>query len=146
MMLGVREGFLKVYECERALMRECQRHLREDAHNMATLSEVKHGLKQDLAILQGKVRNFKADEWRSPHDELTNMNNKIERVEWDLQQAELLTAAPPGNLPHGLVCRLALRLEGGEAAEHISLDRCSFPHCYQTSRLAALMSEHASSG
>ena len=76
-MLGVREGFLKVYECERALMRECQRHLREDAHNMATLSEVKHGLKQDLAILHGKVRNFKADEWRSPHDELTNMNNKI---------------------------------------------------------------------
>ena len=145
-MLGVREGFLKVYECERALMRECQRHLREDALKMATLSEVKHGLKQDLAILHGKVRNFKADEWRSPHDELTNMNNKIERVEWDLQQAELLTAAPPENLPHGLVCRLALRLEGGEAAEHISLDRCSFPHCYQTSRLAPLMSEHASSG
>ena len=29
------------------------------------------------------------------------MNNKIERLEWDLQKAELLTAAPPGNLPHG---------------------------------------------
>ena len=127
-------------------MRECQRHLREDALKMATPSEVKHGLKQDLAILHGKVRNFKADEWRSPHDELTNMNNKIERLEWELQKAELLTAAPPGNLPHGLVCRLVLRLEGGEAAKHISLDRCAFPHCYQTSRLAALMSEHASSG
>ena len=76
-MLGVREGFLKVYECERALMRECQRHLREDALKMATLSEVKHGLKQDLAILHGKVRNFKADEWRSPHDELTNMKTRL---------------------------------------------------------------------
>ena len=113
---------------------------------MKTLSQVKHGLQQDLAILYWKVRNFKADQWRSPHDELTYMKNEIETLERELRRSTLLTAAPPGDLPHGLVCRLALRLEGGEAAEHISLDRCSFPHCYQTSRLAALMSEHASSG
>ena len=145
-MLGVREGFLKVYECERALMRECQRHLREDAFKMATLSEVKHGLKQDLAILHGKVRNFKADEWRSPHDELTHIQNDIESLERELQKSTLLTAAPTGDLPHGLVCRLALRLEGGAAANHASLAMCTYPNCYQTSRLAALMSEHASSG
>ena len=113
---------------------------------MKTLSQVKHGLKQDLAILYGKVRNFKADQWRSPHDELTYMKNEIETLERELRRSTLLAAAPPGDLPHGLVCRLALRLEGGTAAKDASLVMCTYPTCNQTSRLAALMSEHASSG
>ena len=145
-MLGVRVGFLEVYNSERVLTRESQRHLREDALHMKTLSQVKHGLQQDLAILYWKVRNFKADQWRSPHDELTYMKNEIETLERELRRSTLLTAAPPGDLPHGLVCRLALRLEGGAAANHASLAMCTYPNCYQTSRLAALMSEHASSG
>ena len=145
-MLGVRQGFLEVYHSEMVLSRESQKHLREDAFHMKTLSQVKNGLKQELAQLRWELTNFKADRWSSPHTEIIHIQTKIESVEEELRKSTLLTVAPTGDLPRGLVCRLALRLEGGTAANHASLVVCTYPTCSQTLRLAALMSEHASSG
>ena len=51
-MLGVKEGFLDVYHSELVLTRESQKHLREDAFRMKTLSQVKNGLKEELAQLR----------------------------------------------------------------------------------------------
>ena len=95
-MLGVRQGFLEVYHSEMVLSRESQKHLREDAFHMKTLSQVKNGLKQELAQLRWELTNFKADRWRSPHDELTHIQNDIMSQFSRSDSAARSDSGPPG--------------------------------------------------
>ena len=85
-------------------------------------------------------------EQNSPDMDRTALEDKEKTLVADYNNLRMLTVSSPADLPRGVPCRVALRVEGGVAANHVSMMVGMAEGCLGANRLAALMSEHASSG
>ena len=142
MQFGVRDGLLDIYHSESEAKRKSQHNLRVDyATRLNSLPVVKNELQKEIE----NRRHWLKSQQSSPHSG-AQMQADIDKLEAELAQYKLLTAAPSVHLPRGMIARVSLRLLGGTAANHVSHVMCRYPECREISSLAALKSEHAPSG